>query len=167
MAKVIMFSQVFPGYHPRAGQSTFFPAKILQSFFELGIKQEGSHPQLTGTVEFFPKHHTIRAGYRWGVGDKFSPRIWSDKPYRSKQIILGPDITVKKVWDIDLKWDEDVDEVDVRLNGKWWCQLGSIESERLAKNDGLSVQDMKAWFRIKPDRFFEGQIICWNEKVDY
>lgn len=51
-------------------------------------------------INGFSKEHTIRKGKRWKVGDKFSPRIWSGKPYKSKQIILAPDTEIKQVFDI-------------------------------------------------------------------
>lgn len=35
----------------------------------------------------------------------------------------------------------------------------------LAKNDGLTLAELLQWFKYpKP---FEGQIICWNDKVNY
>lgn len=40
------------------------------------------------------KYHTIRAGNRFKKGDYFSPRIWTDKPYASKQYQFHPDILI-------------------------------------------------------------------------
>ena len=36
--------------------------------------------------------------------------------------------------------------------------------EKLAKNDGLTVEDFYSWFGNK---FFDGQILCWDEKIQY
>lgn len=113
--------------------------------------------------EVNPKHHTIRAGNRWKVGDKFSPRVWSGKPYNSPQIIIAPDTEVVKVWDFEIKgWG-------FYINGKFiYKQFVSIwhdEIETLAANDGLKCSDFYSWFKCPTD--FKGQIICWNESVNY
>lgn len=99
-----MFSRVFPSYHPRAGELTYFIDKILLSMSGNGetLFDDGSE---TSFIKLSPKHHTIRAGHRWKVGDKFSPRIWSGKPYRSKQITIAANIEVKQTWDFER--DED------------------------------------------------------------
>jgi hypothetical protein len=103
-----------------------------------------------------PKYHTIRAGHRWKVGDKFSPRVWSGKAYRSKQFIIGPDIEVKKVWDIEKHHDF------FMINGNG---VLAREVSELAKNDGLDELDLRHWFGKEPK--FSGQIICWNDKIEY
>lgn len=172
MARVITFSRTFPAYHPKAGQPTHFVEKFWESIKiqDLNpIQGLGDEKQRFCFETFAPKHHTIRAGSRWKVGDMFSPRVWSGKPYNSKQIIIAPDIEVKKVWDFemipDLHWDE--------------CMYKSkdfiVDADRLnaiAKNDGLTLTEFAQWFagsgmmssKRKP---FTGQIICWNESVNY
>lgn len=157
MAKVRTFTQVFPAGHPRAGEDTFFIEKVLKSFTVLGI------PVLEiDAMRYFdnevwescePKYHTIRAGHHFKPGDKFSPRVWSGRPYNSQQIILAPDVEIKKTWNFEVRRGE------YYLNGtKLFFML-----ERLAGNDGLSKEDFYGWFK-KP---FDGQIICWNEKIEY
>ena len=109
-----------------------------------------------------PKYHTIRAGHRWKVGDYFSPRVWSKKAYHSPQIIIGPDIEVKKTWDIIIKPDD-----SLFINGQDCGMFISFNAivEKLAKNDGLSTEDLLNWFPNKKE--FDGQIICWNPKIEY
>jgi len=148
MAKVITFSKTFPAYHPKAGQETNFMQKFWTSI-SVPLPVSVDAEKLEGEVrklmfgDFKPKHHTIRAGSRWKVGDKFSPRIWSDKPYKSKQLILADDVEIKQIWDIEIK----------------------TAYKRLAYNDGLSLAELLQWFKYpKP---FKGQIICWNENVTY
>jgi len=162
MSKVITFSRAFPSYHPKAGQPTFFVEKIWKSFgmpinSDLGLKglkYENTHLP--------PKHHTIRGGNRFKAGKYFSPRVWSDKPYRSKQIIIAPDIEVKKVWDFEISG------ADFRVEENFYG--GESENsfwilEQIASNDGLSRIDLLDWFQYpKP---FSGQIICWNESINY
>jgi len=174
MSRVITFSTRFPSYHPKAGQPTEFVEKIWESLYPDIVGWSGfgelSQQFNVGLNNIYdPKHHTIRAGNRWKAGDKFSPRIWSGKPYQSKQIIIGPDIEVKRTWKIELVphlwWDECV----VKIEG---VRLTSYDFERLAKFDGLSPRDMLLWLAgpnmassiRKP---FDGQIVCWNDKVSY
>ena len=105
-----------------------------------------------------PKNHTIRSGNRWKVGDWFSPRIWSGKPYRSPQTTIYDDVEVKKVWDFEIGEEGRF----IGINGK---RLTPTELEALAGNDALMYQDFLRWFQYpKP---FKGQIICWNENVEY
>lgn len=145
MARVIILSNQFPKYHPRAREYTGFVEKFLSG----------------------EKKHTIRAGKRWKPGDMFSPRYWSGIPRRSKQVIIGPDREVKKVWDISIVNDGEKFIVVI------WYAMGDqtmgvpmwiTGRERLAENDGLSFSDFRQWFN--EDRFI-GQIICWDETVEY
>lgn len=98
MSKVIIFSRVFPAYHQKAGQPTFFVEQIYNSIYRDKFGDWSEAPVTTNyVVELEPtilgrKHHTIRNGNRWKRGDKFSPRIWSGKPYKSKQIAIADDI---------------------------------------------------------------------------
>jgi hypothetical protein len=163
MSRVITFSRVFPSYHPRKGEDTNFIRGLIISLKgkEVAALNFGFDPE-----KYIPKHHTIRQGNRWKVGDKFSPRVWSGKPYYSKQITIAPDIEIKKVWDIEIcdwcampSFIEGAPPKFLTINGKICHDL-----ELLAKNDGLSLIDLLYWFD-KP--FFKGQIICWNEKINY
>lgn len=184
MSRVITFSQHFPAHHPRKGEPTYFVEKIWKSF---NVTVEGTtfyipmldnldalNPLLSYAVisefkskiinywndqnEFKPKIHTIRAGSRWKAGDVFSPRIWLDKPYRSKQLIIAPDIEFKKVvpFTMDLNGVYSVD-------GKYTA--GENEDRILAENDGLTDIDMFHWLMKdynKPNEFI-GQMLIYGE----
>lgn len=170
MSRVITFSRVFPSYHPRKGEPTYFVEKIFKS---LNLPRFDSNGVRVLKHEIFnfadfgrcePKHHTIRAGHRWKVGDKFSPRVWSGKPYNSKMITIAPDIQVKKIWGFEIK-----DSI-IRIRGSEQsaCGLWDVPADEIpfvAKNDGLSFLDFMHWFRFPKD--FTGQIICWNETIEY
>lgn len=114
-----------------------------------------------------PKHHTIRAGNRWKVGDKFSPRVWSGKPYASKQIAIAPDIEIKKIWRYK------IDACGVPSIGPHNSGLTIYTDEyqdaEIAKNDGLSEEDLYWW--LKPHwqngKELTAQIICWNDTINY
>lgn len=159
--KVIVFSKSFPTKHPRKGEPTFFVQKILHSLVYPNFKPVTD----TGNP---PKFHTIRAGFRWKVGEQFSPRIWSGKPYQSKQQEICAPLKIKKIWPIE-----------IYVNGKY-STIGLINGNSkyrtiipvcdVASNDGLTCNDFISWFSIHPkknDNRFIGQILCWNENINY
>ncbi|RYF25155.1 MAG: hypothetical protein EOO42_04300 [Flavobacteriales bacterium] len=181
MSKVITFSRNFPAYHPKKGKPTYFVEKVLNDLTEINgvwnhsiyalVDLNKSNEKIT--EDFFitilfnyhtldSKGHTIREGERWKVGDKFSPRVWSGKPYYSKQIIIAADIEIKKIWTFE------VDENGVpSLNGKY---IGSKLEKEIARNDGLSKEDFIDWLimpSFKSGKPFKGQVICWDERIEY
>lgn len=177
--RVMTFSEFFPSYHPKAAQHTHFVEKIWKSFMckRFGLPKEWHGPvnnytkllnsrspiDLMATyTSIEPKFHTMRQGHRWKPGDKFSPRIWTKKAYRSPQLVIGPDIEVKKTWDVKIKVDD-----NFFINGQDCGAFISFNGivEKLAKNDGLSTEDLLDWFPSKKE--FDGQIICWNTNIEY
>jgi hypothetical protein len=164
MSKVITFSRVFPSYHPRAGEPTGFIPKVWSSLlFDCKMQFDLDMPELESEIRNYYttpleyKHHTIRAGHRFKVGDYFSPRVWSDKPYRSKQIQFAPDIEIKKVYSFSIGL------AAIYVDQQRWIDKSFIGE--IAANDGLDAQDFLDWFQYpKP---FTGQIICWNEQINY
>ncbi|HTJ53748.1 MAG TPA: hypothetical protein VL443_30040 [Cyclobacteriaceae bacterium] len=169
MSKVITFSRTFPSYHPRKGEPTYFVEKIWESLIqleEISLSRCCELSRETGIgnytmnsirkINFDPKHHTIRAGHRFKVGDWFSPRVWSGKPYNSKQIIIAPDIQVKKVWNFEVK------DHNIFLDGK---EMAADLVGICARNDGLSFTDMMHWFKFPQES--KNQIICWNKNIEY
>lgn len=121
---VITVSKNFPITHSKKGHPTGFIESILA-----GIKI-----------------HTIRSNYEYWkkIADKIkqgkgvlSVRYWSGKAYSSKQVEFAEfsNIEVEKLEFTQLGWfinDIDSDNVTVPI---------------LAKNDGLSVEDFKEWFK--------------------
>jgi hypothetical protein len=181
MSKVITFSTKFPSYHPRKGEPTYFVEKILYGLIKNEVEGCGTEllknewVNIKALNPYEIKHHTIRAGNRWKVGDKFSPRIWGNDvnpkngrsgPYNSKQIIIAPDIEIKKIWGIKINPLDNGGALcyEVLLNGKYFSH-----NEYIAANDGLSFEDFENWFDTRKTRKdgFAGQIICWNEKIEY
>jgi hypothetical protein len=175
MSKVITFSRYFPSYHPKKGQPTYFVEKIWKGLGQLEyewdlvkvLQVENLITVKMPYSDFIPKYHTIRAGHRWKVGDKFSPRVWSGKPYNSNQIIIAPDIEIKKVWDITVNCclnEKKEKLLQVHINGKVFDTKEQYAS--IAANDGLSETELLDWF-WNPKKTFEGQVICWNESINY
>jgi hypothetical protein len=184
MARVITFSTKFPSYHVKKGEPTYFVEQFWNSFnvqaldqtflmdysdeikFELNKKipyavicNFFASLNQSKREDLGSKNHTIRKGFRWKKGDYFSPRIWSGKPYNSKQITLAPETEIVNVWNIEIHQTS-----EVLINGKFYCSFGSEKWDELCRNDGLSSDDMRRWFCKLP---FYGQIICWNKTVDY
>jgi hypothetical protein len=181
--KVLTFSRTYPSYHPKAGQPTYFIEKVvgglvandvegcttelIKSLRDSKLLSVSVMNELSNQTYGYYKHHTIRAGHRFKAGDWFSPRVWSGKPYNSKQITFAPDIQVKKTFDVII--DEDG---CFHIDGKLYAYSNSdFALQPLAKNDGLEMGDMLEWFYGSPDYqkkgMFEGQIICWNENIEY
>lgn len=161
MAKVITFSRTFPKGHPREGEPTNFVESFYKSLYILKVipKELAKEFNFDAFDNGFAKHHTIRQGNRFKKGEFFSPRVWSGKPYHSKQIIIAPDTEIKQVWGF---------EIDAQgfayINGKQTHRLIEI-----ATNDGLQPYDFDKWFIPNASKFegFKGQIICWNENIIY
>lgn len=192
MPRVITVSRFFPSYHPRKGQPTYFVEKIYNSLGDLISRRKNGfyfkqlselNPNLMPTpkLSFYDsinkeiteeKYHTIRAGKRWKTGDKASIRVWGDDinpksgrkgAYHSKQITIAPDVEVT-VFDFEIKNDE-ADEPSIYIDGKFYCQIGADDSKLIANNDGLNLEDLKAWFRFPKE--FSGQLITWNKNLKY
>lgn len=178
MSIVLTFSRTFPSYHLRKGEPTYFVEKIWnwlvnEDGYSLPIYHTQELPDLlnfcSGAImnECGIKSHTIRVGNRWKVGMKFSPRIWSGKPYASKQIIIAPDIEVKKVWDIEILFEPNQIHIGIPNGKQQWLLLSLGD---VAKNDGLTVHDFYNWFDTKQNRkqkIVKAQIICWSVNVNY
>jgi hypothetical protein len=132
----------FPAKHKRSGEPTNFVEKI---------KASRGLVQLNG----FSKIHTIRANY--DLWAKCFEKInkgeavlelyyWSGKPYNSKSVTicqLGKDdgIGMQKI-EFDPKEILKPFVEDVYINN-----VSFIDSELIAKNDGLSLDDFKEWFK--------------------
>lgn len=178
MSKVRTFSRYFPKGHSRQGEKTFFVEKIWH-----GLKlEDNTYPDLLPDArdsyimmqekDLWAKLHTIRAGKHFKVGDWFSPRVWLDKPYVSKQIAIAPDLQIKQIWDYEVKCPSKGVE-QWFLNGtmvsesneymQQWFNANLIKE--IAKNDGLELADFLSWFKHPSN--FSGQILCWSENVEY
>lgn len=124
---VITISQYFPAYHERAGDPTGF---------ELSIKQYEKIHTIRGNYELWAKRfEKIEKGLAW-----LSVRVWTGKPYRSKQKeIFGYNthsgIGIEKLqYDAVLGWF--INDID-----------NDVKTADIAENDGLSLSDFKSWFK--------------------
>lgn len=112
-------------------------------------------PQFAPAVEAGTKLQTVRPTpkRRPAPGDAISLRAWTDKPYRSKQRILGTG-TIEQVFDIEIYGDS------IHITGR---RLSSLERETFANADGFATfADMAEWFRATHDLPFVGILIRWT-----
>lgn len=159
MSKVITYCRAFPAYHPRKGEPTYFVEKIwaglADKINDFRIPQYFTDWDWYEYYNGVPKWHTVRAGNRWKVGDKFSPRVWSGKPYKSIQLTIAADIEIKKIWTIEIYG------LTILVNN---TPVNNFTLLDIAHNDGLGLDDFKNWFNKVP---FIGQIISWNAQIEY
>ncbi len=137
---IIMLSKYYPATHPQAGEPTFFRDKVLAA-----VLHNNSQWQ---------KLHTIRANYLlWEKRIKevregkaiLSLRQWSDKPYRSKTQEIVRLTASDGVGIQILEFDKDSDGM---VSWNFFDIDGKYPSlEDVAHNDGLSLDDWRAWFR--------------------
>lgn len=164
--KELMFSRQFQKGHPKAGQPTYFVEKICNSLLMQGYSIYTDNTPVDflmslSTVLFRAKNHTIRAGNRFKAGDRANFKVWSGIPYRSKKIIFAVGIKIKKTWDFEMDFDG-----VYAINGKY---IDNDLYPVLSQNDGLTEEDMFFWFmpNYNKPKEFKGQIICWDEKINY
>ena len=74
-------------------------------------------------------------------------------------------IEIKKIWTFEIK-KKPVGDLsgfaDILINGQNTNPTTLFE---VAKNDGLEYGEMLGWFKYP--RPFIGQILCWNESIEY
>lgn len=124
-----MLSQTFPKGHPDENTPTKFGASVVQQV----------------------KIHTIRNNYEdWSNkiskvlnGEAvLSIRVWEGKPYRSKQIEI---LRLDKDSGIGIQKLHSFDEDTAYFVGNKSNVL-PVPLQELANNDGLSINEWKAWF---------------------
>lgn len=148
-AYVLMLSVVFPVTHPRKGEPTDFRTKLLSARY----RQEGG--TLYTASDGKCKLHTIRGNYdRWYkifeqiyAGEAcLSIRIWSGKPYASKQIEIAR-LTKEDGIGIQLLcFAGNQTKKDRELHRPIVGGTREIDYRQLAMNDGLTVEDWEDWF---------------------
>jgi hypothetical protein len=158
MAKIRTLSRKFLQGHPKVGQPTYFVEKFLnclrinyrsENYLELlkvinpDKEVETFYHSLNQNI-IDTKSHTIRHGNHFKTGDLISIRCWANRPYKDKQIKLIPDIAVVKTFEFDINDNK----IDLNI---------------LSYNDGLCRRDFEDWFPSQ----MKGQIICWDNEIQY
>lgn len=162
---VITVSKTFPATHKRKGENTYFVEKLFAGLADRNesflIKKDFTdydwYEYYNCTI---PKIHTIRANYRlWqkrfeqiDAGKAcLSLRYWSGKPYRSKQAEIarltkedGIGIEMLRIPSEEfMGYDFNVRIPYIPEDGR----INLISVNQLSRNDGLSFDDFKEWFR--------------------
>lgn len=161
-----MLSQTFPSKHPRHGEPTGFADKIQEALNYVkyfGI--DGMQPTKRA------KLHTMRSNYDlWSKRFQkiyegkacLSLRVWSGKPYHSKQIEIARltkedriGLQPAYIVEIEMKGSHDMNMRLVVVGGyesKGFDDFGFpiedpiVDGETIAMNDGLSLQDWLPFF---------------------
>jgi hypothetical protein len=151
---VLIVSPTFPSTHKRKGELTYFEPKILANIITNEM-----------TLYWEPKLHTIRANYLVWV--KRIKQIQEGKAILSIRYWHKPGgCYVKNNYQIEIcQLDKDSgigvqrldfitsflgDRTSFKLNNKYLrINIDSYREElkKVAKNDGLSIEDFKEWFR--------------------
>lgn len=116
-------------------------------------------PQFAGLVRSGQKCQTVRPVPERmpKPGDSISLRMWSCKPYRSKQVILR-ESTVTEVLPVAITADHFRVAGNVLSNAEQWA---------FAKADGFtSPEDLVGWFAFEHGLPFHGIVIKWSGDVE-
>lgn len=130
-----MISRVFPAYHPRKGDRTYFREKILcKDLTAEEFMRIPAGPQKITTIR---ENYDLwaRRAQKINKGEAIlSLRQWSGKPYASKQVEF---LSLEKVG---------LQYIAMTKNN---CYVDEHHKDiqLLAKNDGLSTDDFRAWFK--------------------
>jgi hypothetical protein len=159
---VLTVSRQFMKSHPRAGEKTEFVCKILHTVnhpggSDLYLRCGNECGVSCGRRLKEPKIHTIRANYEYWkkridevtTGEAIlSVRYWSGKPYNSKQIEICQLDKYSGVGCVEIKF------IFQDIMYPWLYSekiaaglICDFPTETIAKNDGLSLEDFKAWFK--------------------
>lgn len=112
-------------------------------------------PQFAALVESGRKLQTVRpTPTRMPcAGDTISLRIWTGKPYRSKQRVLREAVIVQVL-------PVRITSVGIQLDGMYLCDDTEL---KFALADGFrSWPEMRDWFRAEHGLPFEGIVIYWR-----
>lgn len=123
-------------------------------------KRKAEYTGFVDSIYFGNKIHTIRSNYElWSKRmEKVKQGLavielfyWEGKPYNSKQIVfatLDKDSGCGVQWlNFNYKTDGNSIAFPFVNTGEFGCHNNLINVVDLAKNDGLTFQDFKEWFR--------------------
>jgi hypothetical protein len=157
---VLTVSRYFPATHPKKGEPTFFVEKIFNAMGRVipcgmcineRLCQNRGHC-LTSSMQFNGKLHTIRANYSFwkkrinevNEGNAIlSIRYWSGKPFDSKQVEI---CQLNKYSGCGVQKVDGFLFHDLVIRKNIFSAI-VIPDHEIAKNDGLSLQDFKDWFK--------------------
>lgn len=124
---VLMISEYFPKGHIKEGEPTGFP---------LAIKHYDKIHTIRGNYDLWEKRfEEIHAGRAY-----LSIRVWSGKPYQSKQ---------HEIFRFDETHGIGLEKLQMRFYPNAWVYGSIVPFEVLCKNDGLTLKDFDSFFKKK------------------
>ena len=155
----IMLSQAFPVGHPKAGKPTDFVSAFNNAQMCARCREKRTAMCMGECVIGYLKRHTIRANYElWRRrieaverGEAvINIRVWNGKPYRSKTTLIATLTAQDGVGIQRLEFPRQnlgSAVIDYRLRMVADRPITTTTDIRtLAKNDGLSYTNWRAWF---------------------
>lgn len=166
MKVVVLLSKTFFPQHYKAGKPTYFEQKTLAE--QLGkpgitIVENGEEKVVEGR-----KKHTCRANYKYWEdkiaklkekGGVLSIRQWIDKPYKQpgQATIVDIPAEVVGVQKLELRRERKViqhfaeekkEPITETITYDWKAEVNGWETpiSLIAANDGLTLEEFKAWF---------------------
>lgn len=150
----LSFSRTFPTTHPKAGEPTYFVEKINNAIGDTESCNVVVHTR-NGVLDIWHKIHTCRGNYaRWAkiMSEVQAGRAvidlyyWDGKPYGKgvKQVVFAT---------LDKNSRCGVQKLEFYgsfFNTNWVVGQSQLPDQLLStisKNDGLSLEDFKAWFK--------------------
>lgn len=119
----------------KQGNQTNFPAKILKGSKIHSIREDKNNRWKAGRIIHFAT----------GVRTKHYHQFKLD--------------TCKSVQSIEIVWDETLDMLSIKIDGK---KISNSDIMRLAYCDGFDhMKDFESWFKLP----FKGQIIHWTRHI--
>lgn len=140
---ILILSRTFPAKHTRKGEPTNFDYQILNAVWR-------EHNMSIGFPKVGMKLHTIRGNYDlWSkrfeqiyAGNAcLSIRYWTGRPYHSKQTEICKLTKDDGIGLQRLEFYNGCLQQPIISSGM------TIRAEYLAKNDGLSFESWKDWFK--------------------
>lgn len=167
MKAVVLLSKTFFPQHYRAGEPTYFKQKVLAELMKKpSIKIELTAPN--GSIIKERKKHTCRSNYEYWKnkiaklqekGGVLSVRQWIGQPYHQpgQEVIVDIPAEVVGVQKLELRRERKVTQVyetgkkepiTESITYDWTAEVDGWETpiSLLAQNDGLTVEEFKAWF---------------------
>lgn len=143
MKLVVLLSKTFFPQHPKAGQKTDFAEKVRVSVYQAPIYGN------------YYKIHTCRSNYEYwkekigklkAEGGVLSIREWIGKPYKKPGQNTIVDIPAEIIGIQKLVLSKSLGTLNAMVyipdDMIWKC----ISIQELAHNDGLTIEEFKAWF---------------------
>ena len=152
----------YPATHKRAGEPTYFVEKILNATISCGLLSVSEAERLKIDRDVFekcePKAHTIRGNYNlWAKrfekiqnGEAvLELYYWSGKPYNSKCVTVCQLGKEDGVGIQMLELLHGTNSLLAHISPYTSNSPRRIDDDfyKLAKNDGLSLEDFEEWFR--------------------